>query len=119
MITLTLDKCLHEMGLSMNKLAIESDARPNTVFDIAKGKAQRIDLETLNKLLQGLNRIAINRGIDRRFDISDLIQYEMDWIQQEMDIDIGDNDQSKETQIGSNYNKDHGLFDTGIIDTEK
>lgn len=69
------------MGLSMNKLAIESDARPNTVFDIAKGKAQRIDFDTLDKLLNGLNKIAMYRGIERRFDIGDIISYKMDGIQ--------------------------------------
>lgn len=77
MIELTLDKCLHEMGLSSNKLAVESNARPNTVIDIVNKKAQRIDFETLDKLLNGLNQIAINRGLTRRFDITDIINYKM------------------------------------------
>jgi len=76
MIRINLDKLIHEMGLSMNKLAVESDTRPNTVIDIVKGKAQRIDFVTLDKLLNGLNRIAIDRGISRRFSIEDIIYYE-------------------------------------------
>jgi len=76
MITITLDKCLHEMGLSMNKLAVISETRPNTVIDIAKRNAQRIDFVTLDKLLNGLNEIAIERGIERRFTVKDIIDYE-------------------------------------------
>lgn len=93
MITVSLDKCLKEMGLTMNKLAVESDTRPNTVNDITKGSAKRIDFETLDKLLNGLNKIAMHRGIDRRFDITDIINYEMD-VQLDMFTEYGEDKKS-------------------------
>lgn len=77
MITITLDKCIHELGLTMNRLASYSGTRPNTINDIVKGKAKRIDFDTIDKILNGLNMIALDRGIERRFDLHDVIQYEL------------------------------------------
>lgn len=107
MITITLDKCLHEMGLSMNKLAVVSDTRPNTVIDIAKGKAQRIDFVTLDKLINGLNEIAISRGIERRFNVHDIIDYKYAG-QSNFIFEFGSDDPDQVT----------GLYDTGLIELD-
>ncbi|KAF6630489.1 helix-turn-helix transcriptional regulator [Paenibacillus sp. EKM208P] len=76
MINLKLDKAVHMLGLSMNKLSVASGVRPHTVGDLVRNDSQRIDLDTLDKILNALNSIAEDRGLDIRFGVEDIIEYE-------------------------------------------
>jgi DNA-binding Xre family transcriptional regulator len=64
------------MGLSKNKIATESNIRPNTISDIVNGKIKRMDLDTLESLIDALNHIAYDRNMDRRFTINDIMIYQ-------------------------------------------
>jgi DNA-binding Xre family transcriptional regulator len=75
MVNLKLDKAVHMLGLSMNKLSVISGVRPNTIGDLVKGESQRIDLDSLDKILNALNSIAEDRGLDIKFGVADIIEY--------------------------------------------
>lgn len=70
----TLDE-LNNKRITRNKLAVESKTRPATILDLAAGESKTIKLETLVSILDALNEIAKDEGIDRVFGINDIIEY--------------------------------------------
>lgn len=70
-IECTLGKTLDDIGITKNKLAVESKVRPNTISDIALNKARSINFETLEKIVTTLNTL----DTTRTFDITDVFVY--------------------------------------------
>lgn len=73
-IKLVLNETIEASGghLTRNNIAVESKTRPNTLLDLANGSTKSIKLETLNDILDAMNRI--NKG--KNYNISDVIVYE-------------------------------------------
>lgn len=57
-------------GVTKNALAREAKVRPNLVYELCSGKTRRIDIETLNTLLNTLNDMT-----GKQFLIQDVLQY--------------------------------------------
>lgn len=74
-IHFTLGKTLNEMNISRYKLASESKVRPNTIKDMVSNQSKSVTLTTLTAILEALNKIADEQGIDRFFDIEDVFIY--------------------------------------------
>lgn len=70
-----LAETLDELKTSRNKVAVESKTRPATILDLAGGESKTIKLETLVSILDALNQIAKDEGVDRVFGINDIIEY--------------------------------------------
>lgn len=72
-----LDETLKELDITRNKLAVYAEVRPNTVNDLANGDTKRIEIETLEKILKSLNEISMTRGMQRTYNIEDILEYEL------------------------------------------
>lgn len=75
MIKFVLEDTLNELDITRNFLAVEGKIRPATLHEIFHGKAQRLDIDTLTKILDTLNLISKEKGL-RKFDVTDIIRYE-------------------------------------------
>jgi DNA-binding Xre family transcriptional regulator len=75
-IHFNLAKVLDELVITKNALAVEAKIRPATVASFVNGEVSRIELPTLISMLDALNRFAIEKGTERRYNIEDLITYE-------------------------------------------
>lgn len=67
----TLDKLPGE--ITRNKLSVESKVRPATIADLVNGEAKRIEVDTLQKILEALERLADGT---MRITVEDVIKYE-------------------------------------------
>ncbi|MGD7047691.1 XRE family transcriptional regulator [Rossellomorea marisflavi] len=73
-----------EIGLSKNAIAVEGRLRPATIAKYDKGEVERIETETLDGILNAVNRLAIKeeekgKGYKARvYKIEDLIEYTFD-----------------------------------------
>jgi predicted transcriptional regulator len=74
-IKFKLAKTIDEIGTTRNRVAVESKTRPATILDLAAGETKTIKLETLVNILDALNQIAREEGIERIIGISDIIEY--------------------------------------------
>ena len=68
----TLPETLAKLNLTEHKLAKEANVRPATVYSICKGEAKTIKLETLESILEALNK----RSPFKEITIEDVIKYE-------------------------------------------
>jgi predicted transcriptional regulator len=59
----TLDQVLRELDISPNYLSKVSGVRPATIYSIQSNTIKRLNVETLNPLLNGLNNISIEKGM--------------------------------------------------------
>lgn len=75
-ITVKLDKVLEEMAISPNKFAVESKIRSNTIYDLVNNKTKMITWKTLVAIIETLNRIVEENNGNRKFTVSDIIEYE-------------------------------------------
>jgi DNA-binding Xre family transcriptional regulator len=71
-----LGNVLGELEITKNALAVEAKVRPATVATYVNGDVGRIEIDTLTNILDALNRFAIEKGIQRRYGIEDIISYE-------------------------------------------
>jgi DNA-binding Xre family transcriptional regulator len=76
-----LGEILEELGISKNALAVEGKIRPATVAKYEKGDMGRIEIETLVGMLDTLNRLASEKGIDKTYSLEDLIEYKYEGAQ--------------------------------------
>lgn len=74
-ISYNLENILRELDITKNHIAVETKTRPATILSIAKGDAKRIDLEMLDNVLNGLNQIAKEKGINKTYKIDDIFTY--------------------------------------------
>lgn len=75
-IRFTLDKTLNEVDITRNKLAVEAKIRPATIADIVHGKTKRLEIDTLINLLETLQKLVNDKGLDRRITIEDILVFE-------------------------------------------
>ena len=71
-----LNDTLFDLGITRNALAVEAKVRPLTVNELASGKAKQINFVTLGKILNALNQIAKDKGINNVYTIDDILSYE-------------------------------------------
>jgi DNA-binding Xre family transcriptional regulator len=77
-ITFKLGDILEELAISKNALAVEGKIRPATVAKYETGDMGRIEIETLVGMLDTLNRMAAEKGLNKTYSIEDLIEYKYD-----------------------------------------
>lgn len=70
MIKFKLDRLLEENNITRNALAREAKIRPNVVYEMCNNETKRIELKTLDKILETLNRMT-----NRPINVSDIIEY--------------------------------------------
>ncbi len=70
-----LDEVLDELDISPNKLSVESKVRPNTIYNMVYKKAVRFNFDTVTKILIALNQIAEEEGLQRKFNVQDVLEY--------------------------------------------
>lgn len=58
--------------LTKNAIAVEAKVRPSTLSDLYNGNTKALKLETLNDILNAMNRLLPYE----KFDIKDIITYE-------------------------------------------
>jgi len=75
-IKCTLRQTIEEIGTTRNAVAVESRVRPSTIYDITNNDVLSITFDTLTKILEALDVIAQEKGINREFDVSDVFVYE-------------------------------------------
>lgn len=76
MIKITLGDTLNDLGITRNKLAVESKIRPATINSLVKGDAALIKFDTLCTMLDTINDIAIEKGKGKQYTIKDIIDYQ-------------------------------------------
>jgi len=69
-----LNNILDELGITKNKLAVEAKVRPATIGDLCEGKTKRLELETIEKILNALNDLSPTKT----YTIDDIIFYKSD-----------------------------------------
>lgn len=71
----TLINTLEELEITRNALAVESKIRPLTINELSSGKAKQINFVTLSKIMETLNKIAAEKGLNRIYSVSDIFEY--------------------------------------------
>lgn len=74
-IDVKLDDALNILGISAHKLAKESKIKPNTIYDLADKRKNRITFDTLTKIIYTLNKIAADNGKSIVFTVEDILEY--------------------------------------------
>ncbi|WGG47660.1 helix-turn-helix transcriptional regulator [Rossellomorea sp. DA94] len=70
-----LDQVLEELEISKTKLSNLSGIRPATVIDLSKGKLKRLELKTMNPILDTLNIVAKEKGIAKLYTLDSIVEY--------------------------------------------
>lgn len=75
-IKLTLNDTLKREGctLTKNAIAVEAKIRPGTLSDLANGKSKGVTFETIEKVLDAMNRL----DPAGRYTLTDIFDYEND-----------------------------------------
>ncbi|WP_404351633.1 helix-turn-helix transcriptional regulator [Sutcliffiella horikoshii] len=71
-----LPKTLEEIGLTRNGLAVEAKVRPASITDLYNGETRTVHFETLQTIIDTLNRLGFEKGLSRRFTIEDIFTYD-------------------------------------------
>lgn len=71
-IEFTLGKTLEEFKMTRNKLAVSAMIRPATVADMVNGKTKRVEIPTLIRILDVLNR---SEDRPRKATVNDVFTY--------------------------------------------
>lgn len=71
----TLENVLTELGITKNYLSREAKIRPATILDLASGETKRLELPTIEKILDCLNETAIKKTLNKTYTIDDLVKY--------------------------------------------
>ncbi|MEH7380859.1 XRE family transcriptional regulator [Bacillus sp. JJ1533] len=58
-----------------NALAVEAKIRPLTINEIVNGEVKQINLRTLGDIIETLNRIAHEKGIQKKYNVTDIFEY--------------------------------------------
>lgn len=73
MINFKLDVLLKQLECSRTHFANISKVRPNTINDMCNGNTKRLELDTLNSIMEALNQIS-----KKQICISDLMEFRKD-----------------------------------------
>ncbi|MGE6379592.1 XRE family transcriptional regulator [Peribacillus muralis] len=71
-----LDETINILGVTPNRVAVEAKISPNTIYNMIENKTTRIHKNTITSLLDAINDIATEKGINKRFTIADILTYE-------------------------------------------
>ncbi|MBH0159094.1 hypothetical protein IHV10_22245 [Fictibacillus sp. 5RED26] len=74
-IHFTLGNTLEELNVTQYHLAVKSQMRANTIYDMVANKSKSVNLATLTSVLDTLNEIAKEQGIARKIDVKDIFIY--------------------------------------------
>lgn len=74
-IEFKLGDTLDEIGITRNRVAVESKTRPATILDLVAGDTKTIKLETLVSVLDAVNSMAAEKGMRRVYGIEDVVKY--------------------------------------------
>ncbi|PEE49796.1 helix-turn-helix domain-containing protein [Bacillus cereus] len=74
----TLGKTLDELKITKNKLAVEAKIRPNTISNLVSGDVNSIRMDTLQSIIDTLNVLAEENGIEKIYGIKDVVIHEED-----------------------------------------
>jgi predicted transcriptional regulator len=72
----TFDKTIEELQVTKNSIAVEAKVRPASISDMEKGIPTRVEFKTIAAILDVLNKMGKEKGINRKFTIKDLFIYE-------------------------------------------
>ncbi|MGE6615810.1 MULTISPECIES: helix-turn-helix domain-containing protein [Bacillus cereus group] len=75
LMVFTLGETLIELGITKNKLAVEAKIRPTTISNLVSGEVGLIRFDTLQAILDALNELAVEKGINKTYRIEDIVQY--------------------------------------------
>ncbi|MED3932909.1 helix-turn-helix domain-containing protein [Priestia megaterium] len=73
-----LEETLDFLDITPNQLAVATDIRPNTIYDMKDNKTKRIEIKYLNRIVETLNDFAEKKGINKKFTINDVMIWEED-----------------------------------------
>lgn len=69
-------KEIGEENITRNKIAVEAKVRPATIYDMADGKTKRIELSTVENILDVINKIASEvEGLNKTYTLDDIFKY--------------------------------------------
>jgi hypothetical protein len=71
----TLEEASKSVGLTLYELSLESKVRSNTLYDYKNNKSKFLNIKYINMILSTLNRVAKEKGYNRRFDYGDIFKY--------------------------------------------
>lgn len=78
MIKFVLDETLEEVGVTRNKLSVESKVRYTTITDMANNGVKQINIATLEQIVIALNELAKEKNVNRKFDVNDVFIFDFD-----------------------------------------
>ncbi len=76
-----LQSIMNELGIEKSyhlTMLTNKKVRPQTIDSLAEGKASRLELDTIHCLLDALNKVSNERGLDKNYTIDSLITYVKD-----------------------------------------
>jgi DNA-binding Xre family transcriptional regulator len=68
----TLEETLKDIDTTRNALAVESRVRPATINELVSGNAKQISFKTLKEIIEALNRISEEKGINNTYNVEDI-----------------------------------------------
>lgn len=71
-----LPSVLAEIDATRNEIAVEAKARPATLLDMNKGETKRLELDTVERILDAINAKAAASNIEKVYTLNDLFTYE-------------------------------------------
>ncbi|KMJ58151.1 hypothetical protein AB685_14950 [Bacillus sp. LL01] len=74
--TPVLPKTLEELNMTRNGLAVEAKVRPGSINDLYSGDSRTVHFETLQTIIDTLNRQGFEKGLSRKFTIEDVFKYD-------------------------------------------
>ncbi|PGS55108.1 XRE family transcriptional regulator [Bacillus sp. AFS041924] len=66
---------LEDLEQTKNSIAVESKVRPATIHDLVEGNTKRIELPTIERVLDTINKVAKEKGKNKTYTLDDLIEY--------------------------------------------
>ncbi|WP_182103172.1 XRE family transcriptional regulator [Niallia taxi] len=76
-----LQSIMNELGIEKSyhlTMLTNKKVRPQTIDSLVEGKTLRLELDTIHTLLDALNKVANERGLDKTYTIDSLITYVKD-----------------------------------------
>ena len=70
-----LDDTIKKLGVTPNRIAVEAKIPPNTIYNMKDNNTTRIHIKTITSLLDAINDIAAEKGIEKVFTITDILTY--------------------------------------------
>jgi predicted transcriptional regulator len=74
-IEFTLQQVLDELHITGSRIASISNIRSNTIYEMVNNTTKSVNMKTLAKLIDTLNEVSRDRGINKRIEISDILRY--------------------------------------------